>query len=768
MTSVVGRSVPRADAVAKVRAEAIYGVDYAEPGMLYAALLRSPLAAGRITKLDTSRAKQMPGVHGVYAAADAPAFLGGIVIRDQPLFAVDRVRYEGEPIAAVVADTMKQARAAVNAIELEIEPTALVPDIKAALAPDAPLVHPDWERYEVARGVDPRRRGNVMAEMVYDPGNVDAAFESADLVIEDEFVAPRQYQAYMEPKSALGRCQGERYIIHTASQFPFNVRERVAQVLGVPLTRVQVVNHHVGGGFGAKLDAALEPYAALLAQKTGCAVKLVNGRREDLLTCAVRENAVVRIRSGVSRDGEIVARELICHMDGGAYATESPYMASIPLHVAGSVYRVGTARVVGRVVYTNTAPTGAFRGVSGLYLYFALERHMDHIAAALGHDRREFRLRNLFRDGDRLLNGQILHDAGILRDAFDAIDRAAPWKEISRKRPFRGVGMAAVVWLTNPLPGSATLKVNEDGTVGLVTAASDNGSGAVTMGLVQVVAEELGVRPEDVVVSMANTDVGGYDAGCQGSRTTHIVGRAIHHAAVEVRQKIFEVAATMLEAAKEDLELVGGAVGVVGDPGSRIPLATVAQAAMFTVGPLLGTGSYVTPTPSFDPSCASGLLFPTFPTPTYHVHLAEVEVDPGTGQVKVLRYVVAQEVGKAINPLGVIGQIQGGVAQGAGYALYENIQIDEGRYRQRSLESYRLPVARDVPRVEAILLEHPDAAGPYGAKGVGEPPIVPVPAAIGNAVADAIGRPINRLPISPDDILASLADARDTVYGPPV
>lgn len=762
-TSVVGKRLHRTDAVAKVRGEAIYGVDYAEAGMLYAALLRSPVPAGRITKIDTSRAERLPGVHSVYTAADAPDVLGGIVIRDQPLFAIDRVRYEGEPVAAVVADTMKQARAALNAIEFEIEPTTVVPDIKAALAPDAPLVHPDWERYELAIEADPRRKGNVMAEMVYDPGDVDAAFKSADLIVEDEFVAPRQYHAYLEPKSALGRYLDGRFIIHTASQFPFNVRERVAQFLRVPLARVRVINHHVGGGFGAKLDAGLEPYAALLAEKTGRPIKLVNDRREDLLTCTMRENAIVRIRSGVTRGGEIVARELICLMDGGAYATDSPYMASIPLHVAGSVYRVGTARVIARVVYTNTAPTGAFRGVSGPYLYFALERHMDHIATKLGLDRRDFRLRNLFRDGDRMLNGQILHDAGILREAFDEIDRVAPWTEISRKRPFRGVGMGAAVWLTNPLPGSATLKLNEDGTVALITAATDNGSGAVTLGLVQIVAEELGLRPGDVIVPMPDTDVAGYDAGCQGSRTTHIIGRAIRDAAAEVRQKIFEVAAKMLEAAKEDLELVDGAVGVVGDPGSRISLAKLAQASTFSVGPILGTGSYMTPTPAFNPACASGLLFPAFPTPTYHVHLAEVEVDPITGQVRVLRYVVAQEVGKAINPGGVIGQIQGGVAQGVGYALYEGIQIDEGRYRQRSLESYRLPGARDVPKVEAVILEHPDAAGPYGAKGVAEPPIVPVAAAIGNAVADAIGQPINRLPITPDDILAALADSRKTV-----
>lgn len=760
MTTVVGKSLPRTDAEPKVRGTTVYGADFSVPGMLFGRLLRSPVPAGRIVKLDTTRAEEMPQVHAVVTAADAPSHRAGLVIRDQLLFAVGEVRYEGEPIAAVAAESPEAAKAAVNAIDLEIEPWEPVPDVEAALAPGSRLVHPDWIDYEVAPDLDVVRRGNVVAEMVSDPGNVDDAFERADMVVEEEFAAPRQYQAYLEPKNALAIIETDRYVIHTAHQWPFNVRDRTAQILGVRPSQVRVICHAIGGGFGAKLDVGLEPYAAVLARAAGRPVKLVNERTEDLLTCSSRENAVVRIRSGITRHGKIVARELVCLMDAGAYAGEMPFLASIPLHVAGSVYRVGTTRVVCRVVYTNTAPSGAFRGVGGTYLYFALERHMDHIAGKLGMDRREFRLRNLMEDGDRMLNGQVVENARALREAFDRIEDVAPWGELAKKeRPHHGVGLAAAVWLTNPQPGAATLKVNEDGTIGVVTAATDNGSGAVTMGVTQIVAEELAVRPEDVVVVAPDTDVAAYDAGSQGSRTTHIVGRAVGEAAGEVRDKIFDAAARVLEAAKEDLELADGQVGLVGDPASRIPLAEVARQATFTTGPITGTGSYRTPIPAYNPSCASGLLFPTFPTLTYHVHLAEVEVDPVTGNVKVLRYVVAQDVGRAINPAGIIGQIQGGVTQGLGYALWENIEIDAGRYRQRTLETYRLPLAVDVPRVEAILLEYPDEAGPYGAKGVAEPPVVPVAAAIGNAVSDAVGAPIRRLPITPEDLLEAL-------YGP--
>jgi CO/xanthine dehydrogenase Mo-binding subunit len=482
---------------------------------------------------------------------------------------------------------------------------------------------------------------------------------------------------------------------------------------------------------------------------------MVNTRQEDLLTAPCRENAVVKIRSALREDGTILAMDVDVVFDSGAYAIDAPYLTSIPMFIFGSVYRVGTARVITRSVYTNTAPTGAFRGVSGTYLVFALERHMDHIANELGVDRREYRLRTLMDDGDEMLNGQVLSDASILREAFDVLEERAPWAELG-KGPYRGVGMAATVWLTNPMPAQATVKLNEDGTLGVITAATDNGSGAVTMGVRQIAAEGLGLPADQVVITMPDTDTAGYDAGSQGSRTTHVVGRAVFDATVEVKQRVLKTAATMLEAAEKDLVVEGGVVHVMGDPSSSVTLADVAMTATFTDGPIAATSSYKTPAPAFDPTCATGMLFPIWPTPTYHLHIAEVEIDPVTGKVTVLRYLVAQEVGNAINPDGVDGQIQGGVVQGLGYALWERLDIDGGRYVQRSLETYGLPLAVDVPDVEVVLLQHEAAAGPYGAKGVGEAPIVPVAGAIANAVADAIDRPIDQIPITPEALLDAL------------
>ena len=755
MTVTVGTRAPRSDGEAKVRGDAEFGVDFSLPGMLHAKLLRSAVPAGRLLSIDTSAASAIDGVHAVVTGADVPNDRSGIVLFDMPLFATDYIAYEGEPLAAVVAESPDIAEAALGAIEVEIEEQEPVGTPEEARQPGARLVHPDWAGFATLAGVDWPREGNTLSETVADPDDVDAAFDAADLVVEDFYRAPRQYQAYLEPKMAVATYEAGRYTVHVSHQFPFNVRDRVAQTLGVSKSAVRVIGHHIGGAFGAKLDIGLEAYAALLARRTGRPVGMVNTRQEDLLTAPCRENATVKIRSALRRDGTILAQDVDVLFDSGAYAIDAPYLTSIPMFIFGSVYRVGTARIVARSVYTNTAPTGAFRGVSGTYLVFALERHMDHIANELGEDRRDYRLRSLIDDGDEMLNGQVLDDASILRTAFDELEDRAPWAELG-KGPNRGVGMAAAVWLTNPMPAQATVKLNEDGTLGVITAATDNGSGAVTMGVRQIAAEGLGLPADHVVVTMPDTDTAGYDAGSQGSRTTHVVGRAVFDATAEVKQQVLKVAATMLEASVEDLVVEHGTVHVAGDATSGVTLAEVATTATFTDGPIAATGSYKTPAPAFNPTCATGMLFPIWPTPTYHLHIAEVEIDPVTGRVSVLRYLVAQEVGRAINPDGVIGQIQGAVTQGLGYALWERLDIDGGRYVQRSLETYGLPLAVDVPDVETVLLEHADAAGPYGAKGVAEPPIVPVAGAIANAVADAIGRPIDQIPITPESVLDAL------------
>jgi CO/xanthine dehydrogenase Mo-binding subunit len=751
---VIGRSVRRTDGDSKVRGAAVYGIDYEEPRMLHGRLVRSQLAGARIVRVDTSRAESLPGVHAVATAADVPG-ISGWIVKDQPLFARDVVRYAGEPIAAVAAETPEQAEAAARAVVLELEPLEPV-TFESALAPDARLVHSDWASYETV--VEGPRDGNVAWAASLTQGDVDDAFARADLVVEDEFGCSRQHQLSIEPRCAVARYEGGRYVIHSSTQFPFNVRDRVADILGVRASAVRVVATTVGGGFGGKLDASLEPFCALLARKSGRPVKLVNTRGEEFAGGTPRENAIVRIRSAVSRDGELLGQEATCLMDAGAYAGETPAIGSIPQLVYPTAYRVGSVRYDTSVLYTNTPPTGAFRGVCGPYVVFAVERHMDHIAAELGVDRRELRLRNVVRSGDTYPNGQELPDVAF-EEAFERLEQVAPWAGASDARPYHGAGLAAVAWLTNPQPGSATLKLNEDGTIGVITGATEIGTGAVAVGVVQVVAEEFGVQPEDVVVLPPDTDAATFDAGAQGSRTLFHAGNAVRIAAEEVREQVFATASKMMEAAPTDLELAEGSVRVVGAPNRSTPLADVAQEALWSTGPIVGSGTYVSPPIPVDEGCMVGALFTNFNAITFHLHYAEVEVDPETGKIDVLRYVVVQDVGRAINPSAIEGQIHGGVAQGIGYALYEQLDTADGVYVQQDLEAYRLPTALDVPPIEVVLLEHPAPHGPFGAKGVAEPPVVPVAAAIGNAVSAAIGRPLSRLPITPADVLAALRSA---------
>ena len=793
--SVLGTSPERSDADAKLRGQAIFGADLSRTGMLWAALARSPVAAGRIRGIDPAPALRVDGVLEALTSADVPDWRTGVIVSDTPMLAADSVAYEGEPVAIVVAGSRAAAEAGVRAVDLDIETVEPVSTPEQALAPGARLVHPGWNRFAVAGGADIGRDGNVVAEVVHDPGDLDEAFAAADVVVEGTYRTPRQYQAHLEPKMALAAYESGRYTIEVSHQYPFRLRDRVAQILGVAPSAVRVVGHHIGGGFGAKLDVSLEAFAALLARRFRRPVRMQHTALEERLVASCRANAIVAVRSAVRRDGAILATDVEIVSDSGAYAHNGPALSSIPMFVFGSIYRVGTARIRTRNVYTNTAPTGAYRGVNGPWLVFANERHMDAIADALGRDRRDFRLESLARDGELMRNGQPLTEASILREAFDRVDELAPWRDIvSRNQAqrdivsrhqarrdivsghqaqrdaaacssqpaesdadvLRGAGQAAAIWLTNPMPGHATVKLNEDGTATVITSATENGSGAVATGLRQIAAEALGLAADAVTITMPDTDVTGYDAGSQGSRTTHVVGRAIADASAEVRRQVIERASQMLEAAPEDLVIADGAVTVAGVPAASLTLGAVAQAATWSDGPIAAGASYVTPTPPHDPACATGMLIKGWPTPTYHLHQAEVSVDPVTGRVNVDRYVVCQEVGRAIHPDAIAGQIQGGVAQGLGFALSERVDLDHGRYVQRSFKAHGLPLAQDVPRVEMIVMEHADPAGPYGAKGAAEPPIVPVAAAVANAVSDAVGVPFDTLPITPEAVLEAL------------
>ncbi|MFQ5426457.1 MAG: xanthine dehydrogenase family protein molybdopterin-binding subunit, partial [Gaiellales bacterium] len=381
MRAVIGELFPRSDGEAKVRGSAVYGIDYEEPHYLHGKVLRASVPAASIRRLDVSGALEIPGVHAVISAADVPGRWGAVV-DDQPLMAQDVVRYEGEPIAAVAAETWNQARAALKAIELDLDPLDVVGTMEQAIAPGARVIHPDLHSYK--NPLDALRHDNVATEVTLERGDLDAAFEQAHVIVETEHQAPRHHQASIEPRVCVARYEGGGYVIHSSTQSPYTVRDGTAGYLGVRLSDVRVIVPAVGGGFGGKLLPTLEPMAALLARHAGRPVKLVNTRKEEFLSGAPRENATIRIRSAVSAEGEILGHESEVLMDNGAYGTEQPWCAGLSPMMVCSTYRIGAIRHSTKLVYTNTPPTGPFRGVLGTYAVFAVERHVDQIANELG------------------------------------------------------------------------------------------------------------------------------------------------------------------------------------------------------------------------------------------------------------------------------------------------------------------------------------------------------------------------------------------------
>ncbi|MFN5487732.1 MAG: xanthine dehydrogenase family protein molybdopterin-binding subunit, partial [Bradyrhizobium sp.] len=576
----------RRDAADKLRGRTRYTIDRYLPGMLHAAVLRASVPAGRIIRLDTSRAARMPGVRAIVTAADAPGMIG-IGIADHPLFARDVIRYDGEPLAAVAAVTLAQAQAALAAIEVEIEPVPAVLTMADALASGAPLIHPDWRSYEVllegsARG------GNVAWQATVVRGDVDAAFARPDVeIVESCFRVGRQNHVAFEPRAVVASYEDGRFHIETSTQVPWSVRNATARLLGVPASHVRVTVPPVGGGFGLKFDLAVEPFAALLARASGRPVRLVNSREEEMLTCLFRENADIRIRSAVTREGDIVGREAVVLMDCGAYGGEQIFLTTMTSHTLGGNYKLGSVRMVSRAVYTNTAPNGAFRCCNGVYNTFALERHTDEIAARIGMDPLAFRRRNVLGDRDLGATGQRFEGnvLGPMLERMDTLrDAAAPPPARSDGRLY-GRATTVGTWFVFVGPSAATVNMNADGTATLVTSGVEIGSGSMMQSLPQIVASTLGITPEHVIVRAADTDAAGYDVGVGGGRTTVSLGAASLSAAQEVRTKLLKVASEMIEAAPDDLVMRDGRIEIAGAPGSGRTVTEVATRAPALGGP---------------------------------------------------------------------------------------------------------------------------------------------------------------------------------------
>jgi CO/xanthine dehydrogenase Mo-binding subunit len=751
-TTIVGSRVRRLDVDDKLTGKARYATDLRLPGMLYGKIVRSDRPHARIVRIDTNHAAAVPGVETVLCGAVGNRF--GAPIKDQTLFAVEKVRHVGEPVAAIAADSEATAEYAAGLIEIEYEDLPAVFDPIAALEPGAPLVHEEWATYAAPETLI--RRANVCSQVLLERGDVAAVFARADHIVEGTYAAHSVHQSPMEPRAAVAEVDARGQLtIRSSNQHPFGIRQEVHDALGLPHGDIRVIAETVGGGFGAKVEASLEYYAAVLARATGRPVRVVNTREEDLAYGNPRHPMLMHLRTALSADGTILGREAKAVMDAGAFSGGSPLLAGVAAMLIPGPYHIPNLKVEVLAVYTNNPNFGAYRGPTGPQTVFAVESHTDAIARELGMDAVAFRFKNVLRDGDTGHSGQPLTNVGmqeVLTKAAEAIGWGTA-NSPSASGLRRGKGLACGWWLTTAGSSGCSVQMNEDGTVAVQTGATEIGTGSVMAGLAQIVAEELGVRYDDVRLIWGDTAATPMDAGAQGSRTLFNMGRAAQRAAQAAKAELLRRAAEILEAAEADLEVRDGRVTVRGVPDRGISYRELVAGQMWSSEPVLGKGAFVVEPTPYDAATLKGSLFPAFNAPSYHCHAAEVEIDPETGQTRVVDFVVVQDVGFAVNPTGVEGQMQGGAVQGIGYALLEELVFEEGRVTNANLALYKVPTTVDVPPVRTIIVEASSEHGPYGAKGVGEPPVVLPPAAVANAVAAATGIPLRATPLTPERVL---------------
>ncbi len=750
---LVGQPVVRHDARDKVQAATAYAADWAMPGMLHAAVLRSPHPSARITRLDTSRAAAMPGVAAVLTAKDVPRNTLSTDVPGQtttvgPLRATlyvladGRVRHQGEPVALVAAETLAQARAAVEAIEVDYEPLPGVFSPEAALAPGAPLVH---------------EAGNLLAHWRIARGDLPAAFARAAVVVEGEYSTQFVDAAYLEPESGVAWIDSDGVItIRVSTQVIEHFRD-VAEVLQVPQNRVRVIGPYLGGGFGGKEDVTVEVYLGLLALKTGRPVKMVWTRQESLLARAKRHPYRLRYRTGALATGEIVAQQIELLADAGAYAYLSALVLLYSTVTAAGPYRVPAVEVQARVAYTNNPPTSAMRGFGAMQTVFGYESQVDRVARALGLDPVRVRRVNALRRGDRLPVGQVIETHVALPElcerAWAALGPATP-PRAPHVRVGRGLACnlqpyGRIVWLHDW--ASAWLGFEMDGSLVVRSGVPDVGGGQASS-LCQIAAEVLGVPLEQVSVHIADSALTPLAGTTTASRQLYMSGNAVLKAARELRAQLLGVAAAVLGVEAAGLEMAEGRV--VAPDGRTLALPELLRHCARAGVPRSHLAVYHAPAGEpVDLAHGSGKVFPDY---TFGAHAAEVEVDTETGQVRVLRYAAAHDVGRAINPQSVEGQIQGGAVQGLGYGLMEEVILEEGVNLTTSFATYLIPGAADVPDVEPVVLESGEGLGPFGARGIGEPSIGPPAAAVANAIEDAVGVRVTRLPITAERVARGL------------
>jgi CO/xanthine dehydrogenase Mo-binding subunit len=723
--SHIGRSHPRRDAREKLRGEARFVGDMVVPRMLHGKVLRSPVAHGRIVSIDSSAAERVPGVVCVLTGADLhdldPYY--GHAIKDRPILAIDKVRFHGEQVAAVAAESVAAAAAAVELIEVEYEELPVVANVADATALDATLVTDRESKPGLFHGLGelPPREGNVCYRYRIDRGELESVFARADLVVEGEYTFPAVYQYAMETHTVIAQVEGDEITLWATCQHPFLVRAEIADLFGVPVANVRIQVPYLGGGFGSKSYTKMEPLTVALARKAGRPVRIQNRVGESMVTTR-RHNMTCRMRTAATADGRLLARDVECLFDTGAYADNGPRVVATAGDAAPGPYRWAAYRVDAACVYTNLAPAGSYRAFGATHLQWIGESQVDEIARRAGLDPLDVRRDNLCVPGEEVRAGGKPLDADLVGDVEKVAARVG-WGE--EKAPYVGRGVSVGLLAAGAHPvSSAICRLEADGRVVVLVSTTEMGQGPRTA-FAQIAAEEIAVEPDQVTVRGADTRFSPYDRSTGASRSTTIAGLAVQRAAADVRAQLESIAGGADVGPGDHLELMRRHFGFAG--GELIGRGEVAP---------VGTGSYAEG-PVFWEVC---------------VGAAEVEVDPETGIVKVRRTATAADVGRAINPQLVERQDEGATLQGIGNALFEELVYEDGLLLNDTLLDYRVPSFEDLPdEMTCVIVENGDGPGPYGAKGCGEGALAAVPAAIVNALADA-GVPMTELPLTPERV----------------
>lgn len=732
----VGAPIPRTEGWDKVTGRTVFAADVRLPGTLIGKILRSPHPHARVVRIDASAARAIPGVHAVVTGADLAGRLWGKVLRDMPVLCWDRVRFVGDRVAAVAAETEAAAEAALDAIVVEYEELPAVFDPLDALDPSAPLLHEDITRYE---GGLPERLAtdlhNGSTRLAWSKGDVDRGFADADLVLEHSFRIPSRHQGYLEPHSVLVHIdEQDRVQVWAASKAPFRVRTQLSKAAGVPEERILVNVTSVGGDFGGKGEAMDVPIAYFLAKEAGRPVRITMSFGEELTAANPSHPTVVTIKSGVKRDGAITARVMRMYHACGAYAALKPNGVLSSYHYVGSAYRVPNAEFEFIQVYTNTTPGGYFRAPGAHQYTFALESHTDLLARELGMDVVEFRLKNLISEGEDDAVGN--HMVNIkAREVLEAALNAAAWDAPKPAGVGRGIGLFGRQ--IGGGPGGSIMAVEPNGAITVLSSTFDMGAGTHTV-MRQLAATEMEVPLDQVRVVVGDTDTAIYDDGPRASRVTYTEGQAVLDACRQLRDRLTAHAAQLLDCQESEVQYEAGTFRV---NGQRLSLAEVATS--------LGGGRPISVTAQLEFEQVHDVMY-------FVAQVAEVGVDAESGQLHLRRLVTAHDVGTIINPVTHQGQIDGGVATGVGLALTEEILLEDGRVANANLGAYKLPTIADVPELETVLLPSAGGTGPYEAKAIGELANNATPAAVANAVADAVGARVFELPVTAERVLAAL------------